>query len=212
MLTSGPQFPPPRSKRKIGCLGSLVVFCVVGPLVYLAILAAFAPWGFYLGGAFHVLPVWEGWGRLHAKSGDFPVFIYMYPAPGGRLGYPSVSGTATVCTPRGERHQLQLAGGFLTKHIGLRTDGQPMSIHLHYRPRWSGFNLERRPRLEFRGTWHDPDLVMDDEGSLASAFQTDGHAYLGPERNQPSRGEKLPITFSPGDRADSNAACRAVVH
>jgi hypothetical protein len=206
------QFPRPRSKRRIGCLGSLVVFCVVGPLIYLTIQAAFAPWAFYLGGNFHALPMWQGWGRLHAKSGDFPVWIYMYPSSGSRLGYPNVTGTATVCTPHGERFQLKLYGIFLNKHIGLHADGQPISIHLHRRPASLGSNVDGRPRLEFRGTWHDPNLVMDDQGSLASAFHPDGRAYLGAERNQPPLGEKLPITFSAGSRGDFDAACKAAVH
>jgi hypothetical protein len=206
------QLPPPRSRRRFGCLRSLVGFFVFGTLAFIAIRAVFAPWAFYLGGDFHVLPQWEGWGKLHAKSGDFPLFIYMYPSPVSRMGYPSVSGTATLCTPRGERFRLRLSGGMLNKHIGLNTDGEPMALHIHYRPYWYGFNMERRPRLDLKGTWRNPNLVMNDRGTLASAVLPDGTVYLGNEHKQPPRGEPLQITLAPGSRADFDAACRAAVH
>jgi hypothetical protein len=58
----------PLSKPRLGCLGSLVAFFVLGVVFVLALTAVFAPWGFYLGGNFHIVPYWQGWGRLRAKA------------------------------------------------------------------------------------------------------------------------------------------------
>src|SRR5574337_1587198 len=96
------QIPSQRSRPRLGCIGSLLGFSLLGTATYLLILAVFAPWGYFLGGSFHLIPMWQGWGKLHAKSGDFVLLVYMYPSSPGRvLGYPSVTG-------RSEEHTSEL--------------------------------------------------------------------------------------------------------
>ena len=57
----------------MGCLGKpfayLLGFLVLGSLVVLAIDAVFAPWSFFMGGRFHPIPMWRGWGELQSASG-----------------------------------------------------------------------------------------------------------------------------------------------
>jgi hypothetical protein len=57
------------------------------------------------------------------------------------------------------------------------------------------FKNDNRPRLTFRGRWQNPDLVMDDEGSLSRAFLPDGTVYRGPARNQPRTGKPVTVVF-----------------
>ena len=57
----------------VGCLGKLFLYLVgfgmLGSLLVLAIDAVFMPWSFYMGGHFHPIPTWRGWGKLHSESG-----------------------------------------------------------------------------------------------------------------------------------------------
>jgi hypothetical protein len=75
---------------------SLVAFGVLRSVFVLAVTAVFAPWGFYLGGKFHIIPYWQGWGKLQAKSGTYIVFVRFEPTSGGRLST-SVKGVAYLC-------------------------------------------------------------------------------------------------------------------
>ena len=120
-------FPAPNrtnavtKKRRSGCLGclpQLLLIFVGAGLLFLATTAVFAPWGFYLGGGFHILPYWEGWGVLHSKTGNYVVYTYFYPKPSGSkvLPGPSVGGNGAVCTPRGEIFKMHLGGGMRRGH------------------------------------------------------------------------------------------------
>jgi len=178
-----------------GCLTWLVLFLVAGMVFVAAVDAVFAPWSFYLGGRFHPVPGWQGIGTLHASSGDYVLYVWMYPVPGGRMfNLPSFSGSGSLCTPRGERYTLLLSAG-MNEHTGLDTNGKAFNISMYHR-RWNdAWKRERRPRLTLRGHWQNPDLVMDDEGSLSRAFLPDGTVYLGPARNQPAARETVPIVL-----------------
>ena len=46
------------------------------PLVYFALY----PWAFFMGGSFHILPYWTGWGRMHSKTaGDYFLYVEILP-------------------------------------------------------------------------------------------------------------------------------------
>src|SRR5215470_1798603 len=59
----------------LGCLGQCIVVLLFGVVLVLAITAVFAPWGFYMGGKFHIIPYRQGWGRLPAPSGDYVLYV-----------------------------------------------------------------------------------------------------------------------------------------
>ncbi len=205
----------PVAKRggRLGCLGRILALLVLGAVAILLIDAAFAPWAFFLGGRFHPLAFWQGWGRVHSAAGaDYALFVRMWPTPGGRRGYPSVTGTADLCTPRGERFSLRLGGSFLDKRSWrLDSDQRSMYLYMHARPGFSFFfATDRRPRFELHGAWHNPDLVMDDHGTLSAAFLPDGHVYLGPSRNQPPARGSATVTLRAGSHSEFDAACRAL--
>jgi hypothetical protein len=39
------------------------------------------PWAFYMGGQFHIIPQWIGWGRMHSNfAGDYILYVQLSPA------------------------------------------------------------------------------------------------------------------------------------
>lgn len=216
----------------------LVVLVIVGA-VMLGGTALFQPWAFYMGGRFHLLPYWQGWGRLHSNSagGDYAVYVYFYPQSRRYSGLRSVTGSAMLCTPRGEKFSLNLGGDFgqtgngapggrgvrtpgqnsasgsgfhLPGALGRDLNGKSASFFMYNRTArhiLSGGNT--RPDLELRGRWSNPDLLLDDHGSIARNF--DHNAILFPDgKNRPYLGEVSTITVHEGSTSDFEAACAAV--
>jgi len=53
------KFSRPRSRMGcLGCLPRALLGLALGCLLVLVITAVFAPWGFFLGGKFHIIPYW----------------------------------------------------------------------------------------------------------------------------------------------------------
>lgn len=187
---------------------------ILGCVLVIAITGIFAPWAFYLGGKFHILPYWQGWGKLHAQSGDYVLLVRIEPTSRGSKMYLStnLTGMAYICTPRGETFSMTM-GGSMRKHLNLSTDGEAIHLYMHYRP-WSygftGRNADLRPGLDLRGQWRNPNLVMDDQGSIAKAFLADGSVYRGKGWNPNSKPELLPVTFVQGSYSNFKAECATV--
>jgi hypothetical protein len=67
----------------------LVVLVFAGPLLLLAIDAVFYPWSFYMGGRFHPIPMWRGWGKLYSSSGRYYLlYVTLEPDHHGRRSGP----------------------------------------------------------------------------------------------------------------------------
>lgn len=157
----------------------------------------FIPWAFYLGGRFHPLPMWQAAARVHARSGDYVLYVMLSPTRGGRGTLsPSLTGSGFLCTSRGERYPLHLFASLLNR-ASPNANGAEVRIDAYRRPWWFGLSgaWDRRPRLVLHGRWQTPDLVMSDGGTLSSAFLPDGRLYDGPERNQPRPGEPVQIVL-----------------
>ena len=198
----------PRSR--IGCFGNLlrlvVVFALVGMAV-LATIAVFAPWGYFLGGTFRVLPYWQGWGTMRSKAGrEYAVYFYMYTGSPTRLGSAYLSGDGYVCTPRHERIRLKLTA-LMGRHLNRNTDGEAITVHMYYRPASAVLNPTTRPSLDFRGRWSGNSLVMTDGGSVDQAFLPDGNVNRG---RLPAARDSLPITINGGTMGAFKAACDAL--
>lgn len=194
--------------RRLGCVGGLVACVVVAAVVFFAPTALFAPWGFFIGGQFHLIPMWEGWGRIHSPSeGDYLLFVQLASPRLASRNEPTVSGWAEIRAPRGEMTRLRLAG-YLERGTWSGTDGRTMRLHM-YRYNASPINdagNARRPRLDFRGVWHNPVFDADDEGSVSRAFTAAGTVNMG---HLPSTRWTSRTTLRPGSYADFAAACRA---
>jgi hypothetical protein len=195
-VTSPASVRRPRRLGGLGCLGQLALLAVLGVAFVCAVDFVFAPWSYYLGGRMHVLPFWEGIGRMHSASGDYVLYVSLSPTPSGTsLHLPSVTGFGYLCTPKQERIVLRLGGGFHEK-VGMDTDGKRMGFYLHRRPAWTWFGTwDPRPRLELQGQWNHADLELDDGGSLSRAFFPDGTLYTGPARNQPRERERVSLVL-----------------
>lgn len=205
-----PQFAPRKARSGcFGCLWQVGLVLLLGAVLITALTGLFYPWAFYLGGKFHIVPLWQGWGKAHAKSGDYLVWVQFEPTPRGSKMYleSNLTGLAYVCTPRGERLPMHLGGG-MRKHLNLSTDGEYIRLYMDYRPLLYGqFIADRRPYLEFRGNWRNPNIVMDDHGSIGRAFQPDGTVYRGHDTNRPYMPEVVPITFAQGSRSEFDKSC-----
>ena len=196
----------------LGCLWQVPLILALGVVLMMALTAVFYPWAFYLGGTFHIYPYWTGWGRLHAKSGDYVLFVRFEPTTRGSRMIPhsNLTGVAYLCTPRGERLPMHL-GGDMRPHLNLSTDGEAIHLYVYYWPLWYGqFTADHRPSLDFRGHWRNPNLVMDDHGSISNAFEPDGSVYRGHDRNRPYSTEIVPVTLVQGPYSDFEAACATV--
>ena len=186
----------------LGCLANMAGFLIVGVIVasifYVAIEHVFHPWAFYFGGHSHLLPMWQGVARTHTEKGDYTLILYMGPTRGGRtFNLPTVKGTGYLCTPGGNRFRLFVYGG-LSEKTGTDTNGKTMWIRYFRHPFFGGItgDYEQPPRLELRGVWRNPDLVMDDGGSLTAAFLPDGSVSKKPYRwYHDDAKNKVPIVF-----------------
>lgn len=207
---------PPKARR--GCLGCLVqmvwqsaLVLFLGAVLIIALTGVFYPWAFYLGGTFHIIPYWQGWGTLHAKSGDYVLLVRFEPTPRGSriMRRSNLKGVGYLCTPRGERFYMHLGGG-MRPYLNLSTDEEAIDLYMN---NWSGlashFSGDHRPRIQLRGHWQNPNLVMDDQGSIFRSFLPDGTVYRGQDPNHPYNGEVLPITLVNGPYSDFKAACAA---
>src|SRR5215469_16379020 len=136
-------------------------------MAVMAVTAVYAPWGFYSGGKFHIIPYWQGWGTLHAHSGDFHLSVSFEPSPRGSRMFSSsnLRGTGHLCAPRGERFRMNL-GDSMRAPLNLSTDAR-RSAYMNNWPVLTGsFTANHRPSLQLRGRRQNPNLVMDDEGSF----------------------------------------------
>jgi len=197
--------PAPRKARH-GCVVQVLGALVFGAVVLGGVMAIVAPWGFYMGGHFHIIPQWTGWGQMHSKvAGDYAVLVTFSPKTGRGLGLTHVSGNAVICTPRGEQYKLRLAVDFQNPH---GTDLQGKTAHL-YASNYSTFSGSTAPSLDFRGKWSNPDLELNDGGSLNRAFDPGG-ALVTNRHMRPYMQEVVPLTLHEGRRADFDAACAAL--
>lgn len=211
-MDQAPSTPPgiPRIRRKSGpgCLVQVLGALALGAVVMLAVYALIAPWAFYMGGHFHINPQWSGWGRMHSNlAGDYILYVQISPAHGSShtRAVPHISGQGFLCTPRGERYKLRLGGDFEKTS---RTDlqGQTASLYMN---NYSAFASSTAPSLEFRGKWNNPDLVLDDHGSITRAFDPGG-VLVTNHHMRPYVQEVVPLTLHEGSWSDFEAACAAI--
>jgi len=200
-----PGMPVPR-KSGPGCVVQALGALVLGVVVLAGVMAIVAPWGFYMGGHFHIIPQWTGWGEMHSKTaGDYALLVTFSPKTGKGLGLTHVSGNGWLCTPRGEKFRLRLGGDFENPH---GTDLQGKTAHL-YMNNYSAFSGSTAPSLDFRGRWNNPDLVLNDGGSLNRAFDPGG-ALVTNRHMRPYQQEVAPLTLHESGNAGFDAACAAI--
>ena len=204
----------PRRGCLPGCLAQSVAALALGLVLVYALYGLLAPWSFYLGGdSFHFIPGWSGWGNMHSKSlGDFALYVRILPGFRGSRMYAAsnLTGNAWLCTPRGETFRMKLGGG-MRAHLPANTNGEKISLYmLNWPPFTGGFLTDHRPNISFRGQWQNPNIVLDDHGSLDWAFLPDGSVYRGHSSTYHPAREVVPLSLHPGSWSDFKAACSAL--
>jgi hypothetical protein len=214
-LLRNPSARPDRPHSRLGCLGCLprlFLILLLGLVLVGLITAVFAPWGFFMGGKFNLFAYWQGWGTLNAKNGKYVVYVRFYPTSSKQSMYPhpTVTGVGYLCSSRGQIFRMSLGGG-MRRGIGINTNGEKIDLYMSYYPAFFGnLTADRRPSIELRGHWENPNIVMDDHGSISRAFAPDGSVYQrGQGPHVPYPGEILPVTLVPGSYSDFAAACKA---
>jgi hypothetical protein len=188
---------------------SPVPYLLLSVLFIMLLDLAFTPWIYTVGGRVRLVPVWVGTGVVRAPWGSFTIFLSFSPSPGG-LHSPGagVEGGGWVCTPQGQKYSLRVTGG-ASGHIWNDMDGHTMSISAYYRPfAWQYHREDRRPALSFSGQWVGPNLVMNDNGSVARAFHPDGTLKSYRESLPFGRDTLiLPVVFTEGNYQLAFAGC-----
>jgi len=200
-----PAVPSVQSKSTRGALARLLIFLALAGIFFLAIDAVFTPWAFFMGGHFHLNHKWTGWGRMHSNIvGDYVIYMSISPYFGRGRSLTDITGRGALCTQRGDNYTLDVGGSF-QEHPGIDLQGKTAVIYAH---NYSQYGSQYDPSLEFRGKWNNPDLVLDDHGSLTQAF--DSGAVLAKHSNMRPVREVVPLTLHEGSRSDFDAACAAM--
>jgi hypothetical protein len=207
-----PEISTAQRRRKSclsGCLLQIIAIFALGGVLYLAITAVFAPWAFYMGGSFHILPDWQGWGKLQGPGGQYVLLVQVWPTPRGSRVIPhsNLTGTAYLCTPRGERFTMKL-GGSMRFGLGRSTNGEEIYLYMHNWT-WNRTFVNRHPpAVTLHGRWQNPNIVADDEGSFRRAFNPDGSVIQNGFKGIYQQ-TAAAITLMEGSKSDFDAACRA---
>ena len=181
----------------MGCLGSLLALAamaIVGFAVFGAFAYVVAPWNFNFGGHFHPLGGWRGRARFHSATagGDYDMWVSFEVTVPQRLRSP-LSGTAVLCTPRGERLVLTLSGDMPRDH-GADLRNVPLDLYLHRLAPLATTMEGRHPHIDLYGAFGDSVLNVEDRGSIGTAFGPDG-AVRKSLANVPHSSENIHIIF-----------------
>jgi hypothetical protein len=200
---------PGQARRRgwAGCLTQTALALLLGGGVLYVLFILLAPWNFYFGGHFHLVPGWAGRGWMHSTraGGDYYLWLTFTPTT---LGYRTspLQGTGFLCTPRGEKFRLRF-GGSMPRNHGTDLRGVPIHLYLDNQALSAQLTADRRPQLDLYGTFGDSVLMLDDQGSLARAFRPDGTLYGPRDRNRPWKQESTHVTLEEDSSLTFNPSC-----
>jgi hypothetical protein len=207
-----PQAPKPRSR--VGCFRQLLLLTLV-LVAALLVYAGLYPWAFFMGGSFHPSGGWQGWGRMKSQTaGDYLLYVNIGPAKHARhssgtslTSSTSLSGSAYLCTPKGERFDLTLGGG-MPRDVYVNSLGKPITIYMSKR---EILPLGQTSRLRFalQGHWEQGQLVADDHKTLSAAFLPDGTLRQQGSTVLHSQLEDMQVILHEGSYSEFDTACRA---
>jgi len=202
LAAKAPKRPKPRFSGKKQWFIVLLLLIAVGVMY-----AALNPWAFFMGGNFHPLGYWEGWGRMHSNTaGDYFLYVMIYPSMrrgSSIVPAEAVKGNARLCTPKGESFYLNLGGGM---PWGYYVNSLGKSIHI-YMYRYRTFSPDDRPSFELYGKWGQGELIADDRKTISKAFLPDGTLRPNGSRFMPSEAEDIQVSLHEGSYSEWKAAC-----
>ena len=181
--------------------GRLHAVLVLGALLCAFILVA-GPWVFHIGGQWTPLLTWTGSGTLHAKGGNYPLYVSMYPSShfsrlqlDGQRPTGGLQGMGWLCTSRGEMQQLELTGTIY--NAWRSTDGSLVSFRLLEHRIFN--NGQSRGYFDLIGRWQGPQLMMDNRRNPGERFRVAGLNI-----------EHASVSLDPGSYSDFKTTCGAM--
>ncbi len=173
-------------RRRIGCLGQFILLGLLLGVGFIAVVAVTNPWIYTVGGRLRVLPFWQGVGDIQGPGGTYRIFVSFQPGNASSHVLPStsVSGAGWVCAPSGHNYQVRVGGG-AHEVVWRDMNNKSFTLYTWQRGAWSTQHLP--PKLNLVGRWVGPNLVMDDKGTIASAFLADGSLNPRPGAPGPNR-------------------------
>jgi len=200
----------PRRHGCAGCLTQSALALLFGCAVVYLLFILLAPWNFYFGGHFHLVPGWTGQGWMHSPTagGDYYLWVRFEPTTPGYRKSP-LKGDGFLCTPKGERFRLHF-GGSMPRNHGTDLRGVPIHLYLYNWPLLANFVGDRRPSFDLYGTFGNSEMVMEDQGSLARAFRPDGVLWGPRDRSRPWKQESTRIILKEDSSWVSSPSCPAM--
>ena len=199
-------FPaPPRRRGLRGFPAFLALLLILA--LFPAGLYVLAPWNYYTGGHFHILPWWQGAAHFSAPAsgGDYYMFFTISPSLSQYRDY-DMKGTAFLCTPRGERIAYAV-GGELPKGTYKELNGVPIRMRLVTLSSRIAINGKMDAYLDLVGTFDHSNLVIHDNGSLGRAFNANG--VMQSSLTMGSGKQDLAFTLKEIPLSSTMQACRA---
>jgi hypothetical protein len=201
------QVPAGPRRRLTGAKQWLVLLFIL--ILVGAIYIGMYPWAFYMGGDFHPLGIWSGWGRIHSKTaGDYFLYVTFSPVTYGHETFPAwdVKGTGNLCTPKGEFFRLRV-GGDMPRKFYVNSVGQPIRLWMDNWRSTLPVGEEKRPSFSLWGRWGEREIAANDRGTLSKAFLPDGTLRPQKSRLLPSETEEIQVTLHEGSYGDFESAC-----
>ena len=168
-------------------------------------------WGFFLGGNFHLLPYWTGWGKMHSPTaGDYFLYVEVWPSTHALeriIPHTFVKGRGYLCTPKGERFYLNLSGE-MRPHIYLNTIGEPIELDMWTWRTSMPIGKQTRPSFSIWGNWSKGEITGEDRQGLSKNFLPDGRLRPQNTSSAPAQIEDVRLTLHEGTRSEWDNACR----
>lgn len=200
---------PEAPRRKLsGAKQWIVVFLML--IAVGALYIGLFSWGFLLGGSFHLLPYWEGWGKMHSTTaGDYFLYVQVWPSTRQLetiIPHTFVQGKGYLCTPKGEHFYLKLSGS-MRPHIYLNTVGEPIGLSMYNWRAAMPVGQQERPDITIDGRWGQGQIVGNDKATLSQSFLPNGTVRPQGSYATPTQKEDIQFTLREGSYSDWEAAC-----
>jgi len=201
----------PQGRRLTAAQQCIVLFLMV--IAAGAVYAGLYPWGFFLGGNFHLLPYWTGLGKMHSKTaGDYFLYVEIWPSTRALetiIPHTFVKGRANLCTPKGERFYLNMSGE-MRPHIYLNTVGEAIELDMGTWRKSMPIGQQFRPSFSIWGRWGRGEITGDDRERLSQSFLPDGTLRPQGSHTPPSQTEDIQVTLREGSFSEWKADCSQV--
>ena len=194
-----------RPRRRLGCIGSLVLIVIVLAVVYVVP----NPWALHIGGRFSLAESWQGYGPVAASDGGrYELYLDLKGGlvNGGEHGHDDCSGSgcntlagsAMLCGTSGKTYTFAVNGAV---HSWWSTDGAATSVGLTDSP-----PLPDGWVVALHGAWHGPALELSSPDNSWTEVFTPAGVIRSVESTADAGTATTTIRY--GTAGDFQAACQ----